>query len=213
MTERCPNPPARLPGPRGGEVLPFQDPLTRIYARGGSHPLLWTQARHFGPLRSGRFDPHKPPPQEQERGVIYACAAGNDGVSGLETAVAEVFQDARFIERFDRERWAVIWQPQRELRLLDLDSRWTLRAGGNRALTAGSREISRRWARSIYEQLSELDGLTWRSSVLGRGRSVALWERALDALPQRPQFNRALSDPALYGRLAQIAERIGYEIL
>jgi len=193
-------------------VRELEAPLTRIYARSGPHPMLWTQWRFYGPIPPGRFDHHLQPQRVQGRGILYAAVSGED-VSGLETAIAEAFQDTRFIERFDRARAAVIWIPRRPLRLLDVDSRWTTRAGGNRALTAGSREVSRRWARAIYEQLEDLDGLTWRSSVVGHGRCVALWERATDSLPEHPEFNRALSDPALLDRLEEIAERIGYEIL
>jgi len=207
LSERCPDPPDRLPQPRRAELRELQARLTRIYARSGPHPMLWTQWRFYGPIPAGRFDHHLEPRREQGRGILYACIA-SEGVSGLEAAIAETFQDSRFIERFDRERWAVIWTPERPLTLLDLDSHWTTRAGGSRALTAGSRKVSQRWALAIYEQLEDIDGLTWRSSVVGHGRCVALWERATDSLPEHPGFNRALLD-----HLEEIAERIGYEIL
>ena len=217
MSEACPEPPATLPSPRSDELLELESALTRVYRRGGGRMGLWPAFRHFGPLATARFDPHPPPPGRRRRGVMYLAAKGATRhgrvVPGLETGIAEAFQDTRFIDRDTDEPWAAIWTSTRAVRVLDLDSHWTTRAGGNRALTSGPRDVSRQWARAVYEQLEDLDGLAWRSSVLGVGRCVALWERARDALPRSPDFNRALADPVMLPDLSKIAGRIGYGLL
>jgi hypothetical protein len=61
--------------------------------------------------------------------------------------------------------------------------------------------------------LPDLDGMTWRSSVLGAGQSIVLFERALDAVPNLPDLNRSLSDPALLGPISTAADHIGYQVV
>jgi hypothetical protein len=46
----------------------------------------------------------------------------------------------------------------------------------------------------------------------GNQPAVALYERAQDALPARPLFHRALSDPALDGAVARAALLFNYGI-
>ncbi|MDQ2845269.1 MAG: RES domain-containing protein, partial [Actinomycetota bacterium] len=48
--------------------------------------------RSYGPLSSGRYDPHPPPPADQpEHGIAYAA-------DNLTTAIAEVFQTSRRVK-------------------------------------------------------------------------------------------------------------------
>lgn len=186
--------------------------MIRIYRRGGSHPAGWSDFRMFGPTAIGRFDPHLPPPRAQDRGVMYVAQRG-PGADALTTALAGCFQASRVIDPIIDEPWLVAWTPERPLVVLDLASAWTTRAGGNQALCAGDRRVARRWARAIYEQLTDLDGLCWPSSVLGIGRSLAMFDRGSSAIPLRPDLHRPLADPALQPAIARAATRIGYSAL
>lgn len=217
MSELCPPPPPALPAPRSGEIAEVSARVTRVYKRGGPHPVAWPEFRYDGPLETARFDPHPPPfDTDRSEGVMYLATKSRERrqvIPGLETALAEAFQGDRLIDRNRHEPGCVIWTPTRSLKVLDLDSRWTTRAGGNGALTSGPRDISRQWAAEIYDQLPELDGMTWRSSVLGVGQTIVLFERALDAVPNLPDLNRPLSDPALLGPISTAADHIGYLVV
>src|SRR2546426_6779076 len=85
-----PPPSADLAARIGPEVKPIPpgSVLWRVYFRGGPHPASWNQFRTHGPVSSGRFDHHDPPPHGQERAILYAAAEGP-------TCLAEVFQDTR----------------------------------------------------------------------------------------------------------------------
>ena len=133
-------------------------------------------------------------------------------VDPLTTAVAECFQVSRVIDRSYGDPWIAIWTPARPLRLLNLASTWTLRAGDNQALCAGDRRIAKQWGRAIYEQIEPLDGLQWPSSVLGAGLAVALYQAAEDVIPARLDLHRPLADPALASALARSATAIGYAL-
>lgn len=211
MTVEAAPPPASLPEPTGDEILITSGRLTRIYHRDGPHPTTWSRFRHHGPLATGRFDPHEPAAvAPQSRGVMYLARKG-EGTSGLTTAVVEFYQGARVIDPSTRAPWTAMWTPVRPLALLDLGSTWTLRAGGNQALAAGDRNRAQEWARRIYTDLT-LDGITWTSSLLGRGRCLALFDRAADALPSAPDLHRPLGDPALRSALARTAATVGYQL-
>lgn len=140
---------------------------------------------------------------------MYVAQRG-PGADALTTALAECFQASRVIDPIVGDPWLVAWTPVTPLMLLDLASAWTTRAGGNQALCAGDRRVARRWARAIYKQLAHVDGLCCPSSILGNGRSVALFDRASNAIPLRPDLHRPLADPALQPAIARAAARIGY---
>ena len=209
MSERCPPSPEHLPPPRRGEVVSHTARLVRIFFRGGPHPTGWSEFRHAGPLATARFDHHAP---GTSRAVMYLARRGEPlaKLDGLACALAEVFQASRLIDTITREPSVAWWTPTRPVRLLDLGSAWTTRAGGNQALNSGDRRVARAWARAIYGAFPDLDGLTWTSSVVGPGRNVALTERAADSIPQRPDLLCPLSDPGLAPAIQRAAHPIGY---
>ncbi|MGI8416577.1 MAG: hypothetical protein ACR2P2_10340 [Nakamurella sp.] len=91
------------------------------------------------------------------------------------------------------------------LRLLDLgDSDWVTRAGGN---ASGVRSRSREWARAVYRhyRCESLDGVIYPSSNIPIARVAALWERAEDALPARPELNEPLSHLGLRAAMEAFA--------
>jgi hypothetical protein len=211
LSESSPPPPPVLPDPADA-IVELEGRLTRIYGRAGSRAGEWFELRHFGPLAGARFDPHAEPAADQAVASLYAAIGAAQ--PALHTAVAEGFQLSRVIDRLTGDPWLAIWMPTRPVRVLDLDSPWTLRAGGTQALCSGDRRISRQWARAIHGQFgADLDGLAWPSAVLGGGRCVVLWERAEDAMPATPDLHRALADPGLAGALAHAAAATGYTLI
>lgn len=211
MTQRCPPPTRPLPLLRPGDVGEWTRPLVRIYSAGGAHPVTWGAFRHFGPHARMRFDHHPPPARSHPtRGIAYLSASWTtpDGVVAdpLAVAVLECFGETGVIDRQTAHPRLVLWAPTRPLRLLRLtDSDWLARAGGNAALTSGARAVARAWSRAVYGDYGEVDGLIWASVPQPGGRSVALYERAADALPPHPSSHRSLDDPALQPALARIA--------
>jgi hypothetical protein len=192
-------------------------PLGRIYWAGGSFSLPWNGFRWFGPTTS-RFD-HHPDPAEVHTGfgVMYLAPALMDPhgrpMSSLQTALLECFRDSGVVDAVADDPYFVLFKATRELRLLDLaDSDWVTVAGGNAAISSGPRAPSRLWARAIYSRYVDddaLDGVIYTTSNLPASRSIALWERASDALPTRPMFNEQLRHLGLRSSLETFAHDVG----
>lgn len=206
----------KLPSPpRGGlavaaitTTLPARTVLSRIYSAGGAHPATWNGFRFFGPTHA-RFDHHDDPPRVQAKGISYAA----HGASAALTCIAEVFQATRVIDRARSAPWLVCFDIQRDLVLLDLTGLWPTRAGASMAINSGQRPRARQWSRAIYAAYPTIDGLLYASSMHANRPAVALYERARDALPAAPVFNRALADPALLPRLTHAAAQLGYRLV
>jgi hypothetical protein len=180
--------------------------LWRIYFRAGAHPADWNRLRHWGPVVTARFDHHAPPPQTQARGIVYAAAHAP-------TCFAEVFQDARTIERSRNQPWLVGFELARDVALLDLAGAWPTRAGASMAINSGRRARARAWSARIYADYPAIEGLHYPSSMAGNQPALALYERAQSALPARPAFHRALADPALGGAVAEAALLFNYSVV
>jgi hypothetical protein len=172
--------------------LPAGTRIWRIYFQAGDHPTTWSQFRSWGPT-DARFDHHLPPPGLKERGILYGAA----GPQGAVTALAEVFQAARVVERERRAPTWVAFDTSQPLRLLDLTGTWPTRAGASMAIGTGPRARARRWSQAIYEAFPDLDGLWYGSSMHANQPCLALYERARRALPERPVFHRMLADPVV----------------
>lgn len=218
MAEALPPPPAadELPDLQADDVcvLARDVRILRISFREGRHPGAWDAFRDHGPLRTGRFDHHLTPPRRQERAILYGSTydLAARGAAAV-TCVAEVFQETRTIDPSRRAPWLVAFALVEPLTLLDVTSGWTTRVGGNQAINSGERRAARRWSRAIYERYPELDGVFYASSVYGPGRGVALYERAMRAVPERPVFHGPLNDPGLRNFLKRAALDLGYEFL
>ena len=72
---------------------------------------------------------------------------------------------------------------------------------------SGPRSRSRAWARELYDAYPDIQGLHYGSSMNGHAPAVAvaLTERGQRAMPQLPQFHRALNDDMLVEALQHIA--------
>ncbi len=206
---------AKFPEPPPFEVLakvpletrqvPAGQVLWRLYFRGGLHPTFWNTFRAFGPTEA-RFDHHLPPPRLQIRRILYGALEGP-------TCLAEVFQDARVIDRAARDPWLVGFELIRPLILLDLSGVWPTRAGASMSLSTGPRPRARRWALATYEAYPEVQGLFYPSSMHGNRAAVCLWERGAGAMPPMPVFHRPLLDPALLPVLNRVARNLGYGLV
>jgi hypothetical protein len=139
---------------------------------------------------SARFDHHRPPPREQRRGILYSALR-------VYTCFAEFFQETRVIDRHRAEPWLVCFRLARDLALLDLSGGWPTRAGASMALASGPRSRARLWSQRIYEDYPSCEGLIYPSSMDANEPAFALYERAMDSLPERPDFHRSLADPGL----------------
>lgn len=213
LSERLPPPdPARVAAtaPIGREIvhLPAGTAVLRVHALAGPHASSGRELRSYGPTKS-RYDHHPPPRRDHPTRAIAYLAIGATAFTG---ALAEYFQDdAGGVGPIDlrRHRPAItIMTLVAEIALLDLDSGWVTRAGGNQAIRTGPRGRSRDWARAIYRH-HRVDGLTYRSSVWGPGRCVALWERGAAALPSTPIASRTLDDPHVAAAVAASAAQLG----
>lgn len=185
--------------------------LGRIHAQTGPHPSTWSQFRFFGPTGS-RFD-HQPPPARNHpsRGILYA-ALRTPSASILATCVLEVGQDRLAVELSRDHPYFVVFRPTRDLRLLDLTSSWVARAGGNAAIASGLRSTARGWSRKIYARYPDLDGVRYGCSLNPAAVSIALYERAVTAMPARPEAHVPLSHPALRAELEAAAADFRLEL-
>jgi hypothetical protein len=210
---------SKLPEPPSAQALRERAPLNgalhtldtdavlwRIHPTVGEHVLPWNELRHWGPA-AGRFDPHNVPPgHDPAHGVLYVAAAQ------VGVAVTEAFQRTRRVDVTAGGPWLTGLQLTRPLALLDLTGPWATRAGASQAISTGPRPRAQRWARVIAAAWPALDGIWYRSSMLGGGRCAAVWTLAADAIPARPLLSMPLSHPALWGPLAVICERVGYRL-
>lgn len=184
--------------------------LVRIYRRAGRYPTLWNEFRYFGPA-GARFDHHVAGPNglpiEQARGIIYFA------LDGL-TALAEVFQEARLVDRKNDQPWLSIVELANDLSLLDLTDVFCVRAGGSMKLVSGPKAHARNWSRGFYECYPDIHGLYYLSSLTNRP-AVALYERALAVNPfaMQPIYHRALDDALLIEPLRNACHEIGYDFL
>ena len=202
--ETLPDPPTRFSVSAELAPLAAGTLLWRIYFRGGKHRTAWNDLRHWGPT-SARFDHHTRPKRHQTRGILYATR-GNDAVL---TALAEVFQETRLVDRGRAEPWLVAFELSRSVELLDTTQLWPVRAGGNMGIHSGARVKARDWSRAIYRTYTNVEGIAYRSSIVNLP-AVALYERARSALPPHPSFHQPLSHPGLAAGLLRYARRLGY---
>jgi hypothetical protein len=187
-------------------VLPAGTWIWRIYFRNPPARGGWNVFRSFGPVPKSRFDHLVPPPRVQDRSILYAA-------SEALTCLAEVFQEDRIIDPTANDPWLTALAIEQELKLLNLAGKWPTAAGASMAINSGPRERAQDWSRAIYEAYPEIDGLWYGSSMNANKPSIALYERARDAIPESPIFNRALTDPSLATTLRLAADRFGYDLV
>ena len=182
----------------------------RVYFRGGPYASTWNSLRYFGPT-GARFDHHERDdsgrPVDQERGIIYLAR-------DVPTALAEVFQAGRLVDRRRHQPWLVSSPIVRDIRLLDLTGTFCVRAGGSMKLVSGPRTYAQNWSRAFYECYGDMEGIYYPSSLTNRP-VIALCERVLRTSPfsQTPVLHRALIDALLIDPVRGACKDIGYDYL
>lgn len=205
---------AKLPWPPSVAVLAHHVPdeveldpgttLWRVHAGSGPHGLRWDELRSFGPLPSGRFDPHVEPAHEQAELVGYFA---HDWASCL----AEVFQTNREIRPRRNDPWITGFETAGPVRLLDLRDTWAVAIGASHAINTGPKNVCRAWSRALRQAFPHADGLATTSAMTGRP-SITAYAPMTTALPDRPSFSAPLAAPALRARVATVADEIGYTV-
>jgi hypothetical protein len=207
---------SKFPAPPGVEalrdiapqtlILPTDTKLARIYFATGLHPCHWNQFRSFGPT-AARWDHHLPNAHssgvEQKR-PVYCCAPD------IDTCAAEAFRTTRRIDRTRNAPGLVVFALREAVTVLDLRGTFATKMGASTARHSGPRSRSRAWARELYDAYPDIQGFYYGTSMNGHAPAVALNERAQGAMPEQPQFHRALNDDMLVEVLQQIALRLSY---
>lgn len=182
----------------------------RVYFRGGPYASTWKSLRYFGPS-DARFDHHERDPSgqpfHQDRGIIYlAC--------DIPTALAEVFQAGRLVDRHRHQPWLVSFSVARDIRLLDLTGMFCVQAGGSMKLVSGPRTYAQNWSRAFHACYGSIEGIYYPSSLTNRP-VMALFERVLHPppFPETPLLHRALNDALLIDPVRGACRDIGYNFL
>jgi hypothetical protein len=128
----------------------------------------------------------------------------------VDTCAAEVFQATRRIDRTRNAPMLVVLALREAVTLLNLRGTFATALGASTAIHSGPRSRARAWARELYGAYPGIQGLHYGSSMNGHAPAVALNERAAQAMPEHPQFHRALNDDMLVQTLQQIARRLSY---
>ena len=187
-------------------ILAADTALARIYFAGGPHPSRWNQFRSVGPT-AARWDHHLPNAHrvavEQDRAIFY-CAPDVD------TCAAEVFQATRRIDRTRNAPWLVVFALREAVTLLNVHGAFATTIGASTAIHSGPRARARAWARELYDAYPDIQGLYYGSSMNGHAPAIVLNDRAQRAIPEQPQFHRALNDDMLVEVLQRIALRLSY---
>lgn len=181
-------------------------PLWQLANSSGAHAAGFGHLRRYGPLPSGRFDPHPEPPSDSS-GELVAYTAET-----LLTALAERFQHNREVRRSDPTRPVVYaWFPARELGLLDLSGPGAVALGAAHALSGYRKDVTRRWARALRRAWPDADGLLYSSAMTGEP-CISLWTPAADTYPAAPAFVRLVDDPAAIwqGTLRAACAHLGF---
>ncbi|MDH6279981.1 RES family NAD+ phosphorylase [Prescottella agglutinans] len=213
MTAILPPPPSiqalRAAGIRPDEALVWRptEITWRVHRTTGLHILPWKGLRSFGPLL--RFDHHPVPRNEHpDYGIWY-------GASSPRGALAEAFQSTRVIDRHRGDPYLTGLCFTRPLRLLDVSgiggAAWATRVGGNHALDSAPHGLSQHWARTVHRAHHDIDGIAYRGRFAG-GPAVAVFERASDAFPARPELSLPLAHPGLADAIDTAAHQLGYTI-
>jgi len=181
--------------------------LWRVYVRGSKYPGAWNRFRAWGPHPSNRFDHHIPGKGEQNRKILYAAA------DLPHCAIAEVSQETRTIERFRDRPWLAQFAPRVDLRLADLSGSWMQAVGAHvESILSLNRVETQAWSRAIYETFDDVQGLYFRSTVNLEWFNVALYERAMPAMPAKPASDVPLRNAGIQPIIDAVALRFRFDV-
>ncbi len=81
------------------------------------------------------------------------------------------------------------------------------------AINNGPHARARLWSQAIYDSYPTVEGLWYCSSMDANRPAIALYERAISAMPTNPEFHRALGNLALTSMIKRSASRFGYVVI
>lgn len=188
-------------------VITYLGMLWRVFSTTGDHPQVWNELRHWGPGAEMRFDPQAQPAGiDPAAGVMYAATFGW-------TALGEVFQSERVIDRTTDGPTIAAWLPSRALQLLDLTSNWPVLNGAAASMMMDDKQNTQAWAREIDQQLGDkIDGL-WHLSSINSQPMVTLFSRVerIPAFPPRVNFETPLDAAKADSLIKRAKGRLGYD--
>ncbi len=213
---------AKLPEPGSVENLRQLKPkivtvaagaeVSRIFFADTNYPTAWDSFRFFGPTTC-RFDHHLSDKNgnsyTQDRGIMYLAT----GKLAAQTCLAEVFQEKRTIDRQSRLPVYAGFALADNIRLLDLTGAFATAIGSSTAIHSGPRSRTRRWAQQLYRAYPQIDGILYCSSMNGNAPSIALFERAQQAIPSQNILHRELRDNAMASVISMTAQTINYAVV
>lgn len=208
MVEIAPPPPKILPVKPALYSINEDKCLVRIFdpTRHNTNALSF---RYYGSLE--RFDHQRysrdAPATDEKRGIYYAGFT-------LSCCLVEVFGDKRTIEVGN---YCVAQVGlTRPLSLLDLCGTPAMTNGTVYALSSISeRDISQSWSRYFYDKhntYTSVDGIIYHNAHNSE-QSVALYERATDALSCSPSDVMPLNHRALRTEIRKVAEEHGLIVI
>lgn len=182
--------------------LPPGTRLGRIHQCSGPHPAEWFEMRSYGPLHSGRFDQHSPPPHDDPEHSVMYTARYAEGIDLLHICVAETFAANRIVPLRLNSPHFTVFDTAAPLRVAHVGH------------STSNRAITQRWARTQCGTLPTPQGVLYPSSQtphLAPAENVCLWgPQAAPAIPAHPEISIPLSSPALLGDLQQICSALDY---
>ena len=204
MVEILPPPPKILPVTPVLHSIDQDLYLVRVFdpTRHNTNALSF---RYYGPLE--RFDHQRysrdAPSTDEERGIYYAGFT-------LSCCLVEVFGDKRTIEVGNY--CVALVELKRPLSLLDLCGTPAMANGTVVALSSVSeRNISQSWSRYFYDNYdtyTKVDGIIYHNAHNSE-QSVALYERAFDALSCSPSNVMPLNYKVLRTEIRKVAGEHG----
>ena len=205
MVEIAPPPPKILPIEPALSSIDKGECLARIFDPTTRHNTNALTFRHHSPLE--RFDHQQysrnAPSTDEKRGIYYAGFT-------LSCCLVEVFGDKRTIEVGNYCVASV--QLKRPLSLLDLCGTPAMTNGTVYALSGvPERDLSQDWSRYFYDNYNiytKVDGIIYPNAHNG-DLSLALYERAKDALSCSPSDVMPLNHKALRTDIRKVAQENG----
>ena len=161
----------------------------------------FNSAIYFDRSGEGRFDGAK-----QSYGICYLGET-------IEAAFIECFGrelGIRFLsQEFIKSRNLFIVGSKRELKLVDLFGSGLAKLGADKRLTGGDYDLSRQWAKAIYQHPERVDGIRYYSRHDDTQLCCGLFDRIVRQLQEKNTGNLIESDA---NRLANILNRYDFGI-
>lgn len=171
----------------------WMEPLYRVHHVG--HDALY-----FGTSGRNRFDD-----PACQFGVLYASADLEGGFSETFAGISAVS-----VSSMTTSGWSVV-VPRRRLHLCDLRGHGLARMGADGRLCAGSRQDAQPWARAIWSHPAAVDGICYPARTNLARVSVAVFDRAADALVST--YRGTFMDPENAPATAQLLDRYGIALI